>query len=289
MLAALLCVFVLAVGSTEARAGFSYGEEEFSAPDSAQTFNSMDCGSDLDAIAIGAGYRSFSQNADFIYLSALYPQNDPPFTWGTYTDNFTGGQATNHPEETIVCDNDPGPGQYKQRSSGSVTVPDATQKSATASCKKREIVVGGGVYNGSLYADETEVSASGPVDDNDRKRIPEDGWRAAVNNDEGGSATESIIAYAICDRNRTLKKVRYRRDTEVLVDGQLGSLEVGCRADETLLGGGLRSDSKYQHGVYVVYTAPPNNVPGESWVGGLHNSPTPDAKSRKLTVTAICL
>ena len=144
--------------------------------------------------------------------------------------------------------------------------------------------MGGAAYNQGGYADESYVSSTGPVDLGDQDKIPDDGWRAEVNNDEDASGdTLQIRAHAFCDTKHN--NVSYRSKTTKLSDGELDGAIVKCGQDGLLIGGGVLSHSDYSHGLYVSDTF----KDGSAWESRVANWPTPDGAQRKTTTTAICL
>jgi hypothetical protein len=290
--ALLMAAGVGLVAAGKASAAIYRASETFSAPDGQTSVGEDAECSDTAHVAISGGVSIGGVPADLAYLNTLFPPPDetppdyPQSRWVGYVDNRAGGSASLSPIISAICDDAPKPGQYRVRSSGG-TVPDATERGLTVSCKEKEIVLGGGVITGTTYADDANVSFNGPVDDRDRGKAPEDGWRAEVRNAQGGDAADELTVYAMCDRSRSLRKVSYRTDTIPAPDDTLTGLFRSCRPGETLLGGGVSTDAKYQHGVYTGGTFPATSL--ERWIGIVRNLPSPDGKSRKLKVTAICL
>jgi hypothetical protein len=232
---------------------------------------------------LGLGVANNSASNDFVYVNALYPLEAPSLRAQTYLDDYSGGLATVGANVYAVCDTSAGPGDYRFRSAG-FQVPDDTERGRTQACGKDHSVVGGGVYSSASFAGEAEANSSGPVDLGDRDKVPDDGWRADVNNDEDpGGASEGGVVYAICDTEHNL---RYRSASLSIADGALEEKLVGCPQDRQAIGGGVISHSAYRHGLYVSDTYPAVN---DRWAARVHNWPTPDGEPRRMTVTSICL
>lgn len=234
--------------------------------------------------ALGTGYGSFATDSDFLYLNSLYIDDTAPDEVNIYADNFSGGAPSVQAIGELICDSNAGPGTYRLRQTGLEEVPDGSEGATTARCEGGESVVGGAAYNQGAYADESYVSSTGPVDLGDPDKIPDDGWRAEVNNDEDASGdTLQIRAHAFCDTKHN--NVSYRSKTTKLGDGELDGAIVKCGDGAKLIGGGVLSRSSYSHGLYVSDTF----KDGDAWESRVANWPTPDAKQRKTTTTAICL
>ena len=278
-LSALTLLLLAAPGS--AGAAIATSEVAFAVPDGTQGGTVVGCSGGQ---ALGTGYGSFANESDYLYLNSLYIADAAPDELNVYADNYTGGAPEVSAIGQLICDNSAGPGTYRLRQSGLEDVPDDSEGAATARCEGGESVVGGAAYNQGGYADESYVSSTGPVDLGDPDKIPDDGWRAEVNNDEDASGdTLQIRAHAFCDTKHN--NVSYRSKTTKLGDGELDGAIVRCSDDAKLIGGGVLSRSNYAHGLYVSDTF----KDGSAWESRVANWPTPDGKQRKTTTTAICL
>ena len=220
-----------------------------------------------------------------MYLNTLSPYTGIPDGATAYADNYAGGDSTENPVAVVVCDPAARPPDYRLVDEG-LEVPDATERGTTAKCRSDESVVGGGASNSGGFSDEASVNSTGPVDLGDPDKVPDDGWRGEINNDEDVDAiTLGANTYAICDSKHG--GVRYRSESRNVHDGATVSKDVHCKGHERIIGGGVVSHSAYKHGLYVVDTY---NIAGDDgWYGRVDNYPTADAKDRKFTVTAICL
>ena len=153
--------------------------------------------------------------SDFLYLNSLYIADNAPDEVNVYADNFTGGSPSVNAIAQIICDTDAGPGVYRLRQTGFKNVPDAREVGATARCRNGESVVGGAVYNQGVYADESYINSTGPVDLGDKDKVPDDGWHGELNNDEDASGTRwTCKVSAFCDTKHN--NVHYRSKTTKL-------------------------------------------------------------------------
>jgi hypothetical protein len=278
---ALPALALLFVVPGNAGAAIKTSKVIFAIADGTQNGVHVGCG---DGQSLGTGYGSFATESDFLYLNSLYIDDTEPDEVNIYADNFTGGAPSVQAIGELICDTNAGPGDYRVRQTDLKEVPDGSEGATTARCRGGESVVGGAAYNQGGYSDESYVSSTGPVDLGDGDQIPDDGWRAEINNDEDASGdTLQIRAHAFCDTKH--KNVRYRSKTTKLSDGELDGAIVKCGPDGLLIGGGVLSHSDYSHGLYVSDTY----KDGSAWESRVANWPTPDGKQRKTTTTAICL
>jgi hypothetical protein len=281
---AVAAVAVLGILAAPSSAGASIAASEviFAIADGSQNGATAGCGGGQ---ALGTGYGSFANESDFLYLNTLSIPDNAPDEVNVYADNYTGGSPSVQAIAQLVCDSNAGPGAYRLRDTpGFKNVPDASEGGATARCRNGESVVGGAVYNQGAYSDESYINSTGPIDLDDRDKIPDDGWHGEVNNDEDASGdTLDMKVHAFCDTKHN--NVSYRSKTTKVTDGDLEGAIVKCRHDGHLIGGGVLSHSSYPHGLYVSDTYKDQ----DAWESRVANWPTPDAKTRKITTTAICL
>jgi hypothetical protein len=290
---ALTCVLAAGLASTShADGAIVFEQEDYDSFDGQQNSGTLQCDGSDDA-AIGAGFDPGAfmdgngQTVDQAYLHALEPADFSPGPpgWRAITDNYAAGAPENTSTLALFCDTNPRSGQYRLRQSGNISIPDGSELGVTARCKKEEIVVGGGLSNGATLDNEAIANSSGPIDGGDRKRKPDDGWRAEVNNDDTGGTVSNVVAYAVCDRKRSPRRVKYRSRTVSVPNDAYRTVVAPCKDDETTLGGGVRSHSRFADGLYVS-----RSTAFQGWSGRVHNFPTPDSiASRDMTVTAICL
>ena len=129
----------------------------------------------------GGGSTGFSVNP----IASMYPDGSE---WTFVVDGTIdpGDFATNN----FVC------GSPKDIRTGTETakVPALGAKSATAMCPGRSHVTGGGVE--LRFPTLGDVFASFPIDDGDKGKTPDDGWRAGIQSTGMVQQTERI--YAIC-------------------------------------------------------------------------------------------
>ena len=99
----------------------------------------------------------------------------------------------------------------------------------TANCPASQHVVGGGATAGqSGSIADAYVNSSYPIDDGDRNRTPDDGWRARLY----GASQLDAAAIAVCAET----KPRYRR----LVSASNEITVIDCPANRHVLGAGLK-------------------------------------------------
>jgi hypothetical protein len=118
---------------------------------------------------------------------------------GTLPDDGWFGTGNNGLDQPValfvfaVCASD---GSFKYPHSIRRAVDDNNQVSAAVFCPAGTHVTGGGVeITGN--DDGIEVADSFPVDGGDTGRVPDNGWRGTVNNDNTGG-THQMQAFAIC-------------------------------------------------------------------------------------------
>ncbi len=283
-MAALGVAFVTLGQGAPAQGAIYFNTQGFAVADGTQGTGTATCDDNSDEV-IGAGIYSNPGLQDFIYLNGLTPYTSNPDGARVYADNYAGGEPNETPLAVVACDSAARPADYRHVDE-LLEVPDATERGTTAKCRSGESVVGGGSSNSGGFSDEAIVSSTGPVDLGDPDKVPDDGWRGEVNNDEdGGAATLGATTYAICDSKHG--DVRYRSLSRNVHDGQIVSKDVHCKGRERVIGGGVVSHSAYRHGLYVTDSF---NIAGDDgWVAHVDNWPTPDGKTRRFTVTAICL
>jgi hypothetical protein len=99
----------------------------------------------------------------------------------------------------------------------------------TANCPGTRHVVGGGAAAGqSGSIADAYVNSSYPIDDGDRNKAPDDGWRARLY----GANQSDAVAVAVCAKT----KPRYRRLDATASD----IVVVDCPASRHVLGAGFR-------------------------------------------------
>ena len=288
----MICLMGIGLAdATPAHAAIVHVTDSYDAAPNAQTPGGLSCGLG-GGTAISAGIGGLGAKSSATYVNSIVPVKEAGVIfWEFFADNYSG--VTVERDMELLCDNAPKPGQYRIRKSARIDVPDAAQKSGTASCRNDEIVVGGGVSNSALASEGVDISSTGPMDDGDRGRTPEDGWRgAAINSNDPANQSVRMHVYAVCDTKRSLRKVDYRSDTVTIPDAEeLGTVPVHCREGETVIGGGVIAHASYRHFLYLSGTDPrpfPDNFPF-GWDGAGYNFPSADGKARDFTTTAICL
>ena len=269
--------------------GYHYEIETFTANDAAQTGEEATCGS---GVAIGGGVSAVSPYAEGVYVNTSRPGTLGGSVnkngWTIYVDNYVGGTGARTPRVYAVCDDNAEDSDYRIRQEA-FTVPDNAEGGKAAKCRQGEFAVGGGATTSGFYPDEQYLSTSAPFDGPDPDKRPGDGWRAEINNDEDGAGDEVAgVVYALCDRKHDPSDFRYVRKTRKVPDGEQKFRLVSCKGSETLVGGGVRSRSAYEHGLYINTSFPNSAVSPSLWSAAVDNYDTPDDKARKITTTAIC-
>jgi hypothetical protein len=290
VLVAACCAATVLTPAAEAEAGYYNPFNSFSAPDNAQTGATQAC--DAGDIAIGGGMASGGGGyADGIYLNTSRPEpvtNPMGDSWTIYVDNYLGGAAT-MPRVYAMCDSKGKPADYTLRGGGDFDVADGTQSGGVAKCESGEVVVGGGGRSlDGFYADEIYLAMNAPWDGKDKDHVPDDGWKAVENNDEGGALVNHLHVYAVCDEKHGRSDFEYVKETARVKDSTLKNAFASC-GKRPNVGGGVAASAKYEHGLYIGQSFP--NVLGSGkrfWVGSVHNYDTPDDETRKFTVWAIC-
>jgi hypothetical protein len=139
----------------------------------------------------GGGIQAAS---DGIRIEATYPPELQTDNWFGSAKNAAG--VTLPVDYHAVC-TDVFVGRY--RSSDVVRVKSGESGKASAACKAKEAVLGGGFvgFNQGLPASGGWVNASRPRDSKkDRKKVPDDGWFASYRNDS--VVTHRLVVFAVC-------------------------------------------------------------------------------------------
>jgi hypothetical protein len=170
--------------------------------------------------------------------------------------------------------------RYESRS---VQLPGKGYGSAGVQCDPGFHVLGGGQH---VFAEwgTTILNSSGPDDDRDRRRVPDDGWRASVTSLRLGN---TMTVHAICGR----REPRYP-SVKIRVPGQQlprrGTPR--CPAATRVTGGGAWTTGRQsQHALIQSFPfdgGDPAGTPDDGWrsVGYVFGG----APARRMTVTAIC-
>ena len=286
-LAAVLGLAAAAALAAPASASYYGPSSVFNAPDATQSPGDEVC--DGGDAAIGGGVDGNGDYDEGVYLNTSRPYLLDGTTpgWTIWVDNYAGGTGTRTPQAYVMCDDNPKPNQYTIRTH-QISVADNTQDEAFAPCQAGETVVGGGGRSSGFYADETYLATSAPYDGQDGDKVPDDGWRAVLNNDEGGAASNTLDVFAICDSKHNKRFFEYVRKTRKVPDGTQKTRVASC-GKRKRAGGGVESHSAYKHGLYINSSFPNTLGSGERlWIGTVDNYDTPDDKARKITTTAIC-
>lgn len=282
---AVVVLVALALVPASASAAYYANDVSWSLTDGTQGSQSAEC--DNEDIAIGGGILSGGFYDDNTYLNTSRPSpetNPISDTWLVYADNYTGSSGSVEMSTYVMCDSKGKASDYRIRTDGAV-VGDATLQRAVARCQQGETVVGGGGRSSGFYADETYLASSTPWDGPDGDRAPDDGWQAAINDDEAGAVQGSMDVFAICDRRHGSGDFTYPKDTAKVDDADQALASAKCGGKQ-LVGGGVRSSGGYAHGLYINSTYP--LAGDEKWSAWVDNYDTPDDKTKRITATAIC-
>ena len=185
-----------------------------------------------DGVSVSGGAYNDASYADGVYLTEMLPFN--PFasrhrSWTVGADNYPGGAPSNTFSVQVICDLQNGWNDYDriERQNG-LKVPDDKLGGATVKCPAGHPVVGGGYDEDGFFDEEAYLSMSAPVDGKDADKVPDDGWRFEVNNDEdvGGKVVKGTVT-AICDKRRPSSAYHYRADQKNVQDASQGILSRG--------------------------------------------------------------
>jgi hypothetical protein len=284
----------ICLSAPAASASYDFSFSDFTVLDNSQSRSGIGCAGD-NAFAISGGAIGGGTYADGTYVSEStpgIPGPGPNQGWTGQIDNYVGGAGSNLAHTTLTCDEN-GEGDYQRlhREDG-VSVPDDRLGGGTLRCDGGATVVGGGndtALNASLE-DETYLSMSAPVDARDKDKLPDDGWRVEINNDEDPNAlTTYSNLYAICDKKRNPSDYRYVTNTARVPDGSQRVARAKCLRDEKAISGGVEVKAPYAASMLVNSTFRAELGERTGWVAIVDNYTTPDGKKRKFTATAICL
>jgi hypothetical protein len=270
-------------------AAYKYRAKPFSAEDGAQSATLLFCrGSDR---LVGGGLDGGGSYADGVYLNSAFPPvGFESEQWFAYADNYVGGRASNRARAFAVCDTNEERTYSYLRTVTEATVADGTQRDWGRPCDDGEPAVGGGASTSSNYSDEAYIAKSTPYDDGDANTNPDDGWITTMNNDEDASgSSEALFTTAICDRRRKPSAYRYVKAKKSVPDGRQRTRAARCKRGDRLVGGGVDSNSAYEHSAYISGTFPKPGRKRDKWVGSIDNYTTPDGDPVQMTVWAICL
>ena len=173
--------------------------------------------------------------------------------------------------------------------SHSFAAPDVEQTSADQGCDEAgHEPIGGGASGFDGYTEGLHFNTSRPYLFDGTTP----GWTVWVDNYPGGGLSPSPTVYVVCDDNP--KPDQYTiRQTQVTVDDDTSrGATAKCRANETVVGGGGRSNGFYTDQTYLATSAPADGkdgdkAPDDGWRAVLSNDEG-GAGSNTLDVFAIC-
>ena len=197
-----------------------------------------------DGVSVSGGMLNNANYADGVYITEMLPLN--PFearhrSWTVGADNYPGGDPSNNVAVQAICDLQNGWNDYNRiERDNAIKVPDDRLGGGTVMCPAGNPVVGGAYDESGFFDEEAYVSTSAPVDGNDPDKIPDDGWRVEVYNDEDGTDGKTVKGTMTvnCDKRRGTSAIRYTSDQKNVPDASQGILSLGCRDDETVISGG---------------------------------------------------
>lgn len=158
----------------------------------------------------------------------------------------------------------------KRASLGAPATPGAYSK-VSASCPRRMHVLGGGHYNNRGFG-VVEAAHSGPYDNRDAGRKPDDGWRAVLYREDQATVT----AYAVCAPTMPT----YERRRVLVEGGATVTVRPRCSStgEEPTSGGTAGSESLRQtvSGPYVP----------DRWTLVVENT---SSGARRMSATTVCV
>jgi hypothetical protein len=167
---------------------------------------------------------------------------------------------------------------------GRVTVDAGQTRAATAACPHDMHVTGGGASLRGISPD-SHLTATHPLDDRDRGKAPDDGWRARAHN--SGDVRRVMLVRAICANDPPV----YLEEGVVLEPGSGKAARANCPSDAHLLGVGGRLDGLGSEAFLTVAMADDDgdgdSVPDDRAVVGGTNA-IGAAGDKELTAYAIC-
>jgi hypothetical protein len=208
--------------------GLTYMTDETS-PVSAPGASSLEIAQCPDgAHLVGGGARIPGGGAD-AHLNGLFPTTNDGSAggFGTFFWNANGADKTVIAHATCATS---GPSAAFRPGTGETeSAPDAV--SVKARCKRGESVSGGGAFV-STPIEEAFVNSSYPIDDKDKGRKPDDGWKTRVQNRAG--LGKSVTTYAICSE----RSFAYQRGEDTVPAGTGIGFVPTCKGKKHLVSGG---------------------------------------------------
>jgi hypothetical protein len=175
--------------------------------------------------------------------------------------------ATASPAPRPAIDTPPG---YKTVSTKSISLPNLTNKSATAKCPAGTVVLSGGAFIASSSV-QTGINASGPAGST--------GWTAFVNNFSGAATTFNV--YAVC----ATKPAGYAQASSGSVGNDAGtqtSVSANCPSSSDLVtGGGAAADGRIMIDMTSSYPGAPTD-----WVAAVSNA---SPVNENINAVAVCV
>ena len=136
---------------------------------------------------------------------------------------------------------------YRSATNGSVPIEGPTPYIA-ATCPEGKVLTGGGTFV-SGQAAEAAISHLGPDRSSDVEAGPKTAWTAIVDNYSGSS--KLVKTYAFCAAPRGLAQRTVKRTTAAGETDTLMTLRAKCHADESVVGGGVFSESNLANRIRI--------------------------------------
>jgi hypothetical protein len=290
----LATVAILGVGTTTMGApraslknAYRYKDKGAQSPEGAQGFATVHCpqGEPL----VGGGVASSGGFSDHMLVNGSEPidtdsDGDVDNGWRAYVDNLAGGEPAQNIIAHAICDRRAKPDSYRYKEK-QVDSPEGSLAGARAKCPRGEPLVGGGVHTSGMFADGMRISSSAPDDvnlDGDA-----DSWTARVQNAPGGRSGQRIVAFAICDRQRSASSYRLRSTGPFLAPaGAEAGGALGCKASEAVVSGGILSSGAGD--VHMSTSAPTDsdlNGSVDAWVAFADND---GAGDQTIQINTVC-
>jgi hypothetical protein len=234
-----------------------------------------------DAVA-GGGVNVNSTDAHVAYGFPGDDSNDPdekPDDWWSGAARSLGPTDLRLTTYATCKTHRPGQLKYVLETTGSVPV--GGTYASEVMCPAGTGVVSGGT---DMYRGRQSISA--PLDGNDQDRVPDDGWRVKVLNEESISPQPSV--HAICISSGVLA---YSKETGTVRAQKAKQVRKDCPPSTAVIGGGWKvNGAPLTHWVsssrFADTRADADKVPENRWTIKATNDA---AQGTRATVYAICL
>ena len=271
---------VLSIAASTAQARITYVESPtVNLPDGGRGSAKARCPRGMHVLGGGQDVFSAPREATLV-TSTPFDNRDrkraPDDGWKSTVDNFESNVTQNTLTVWAIC-GDYKPSYAKDAFRVGGAEPSFSERTR---CGRGVQVMGGGVRVAAAFNDGAWLRSSAPFDSGDRRRKPDDGWKAAGVVEE---RQVNMTLTAICGS----KQLKYRADTQTAPATGIGEAFADCPRGSRVVGGGV-SVAEGAFGNAMTTSRPfddgdPRARPDDGWRGSSTIGPTrTQARSRYL-------